>query len=451
MRAFQAHYAGDATYTGSDGACEPLRVVDANIQITPPLATNPVGTNHVFTGHVNVNDGSGPVNAPDGTQISFTIDSGPGAFTTANPCTTSGGTGSCTITLSSAATGTTVVSAHTTVAVGGVSLTRDTNGVGANSGAATKLWADDTVADRHPRPGPRRDHDGGARHGRARQGVRGTHRGYAGCGAEPDRQRRLPPLRRGRLQRCLGRQTVALAADGTAESSTFTVIGALSYQAHYNGDANYPARDGACEPLAVQTLGTGRVTGGGSIFATINGVPNVRVTHGFELRCDPTDKRQSLEINWDGGNNFHLDKLINSVICFDDPTTQPPPPPGTAIDTYAGDTLFNGSTGFHGFGYAVGTGTCNKQPATIYFILIDAGEPGTADTAEYHIVSSGCTLDAGPAQLLKGNHQFHKELGPTLSRTRSSASPLYRSLTGTGAKPSSDLVDRRRHERVGET
>ena len=78
------------------------------------------------------------------------------------------------------------------------------------------------------------------------------------------------------------------------------------------------------------------------------------------------------------------------------------------IDTYAGNTLFNGSTGFHGFGYAVGTGTCNKQPATIYFILIDAGEPGTADTAEYHIVSSGCTLDAGPAQLLKGNHQFHK-------------------------------------------
>ena len=152
----------------------------------------------------------------------------------------------------------------------------------------------------------------------------------------------------------------------------------------------------------------GRITGGGSIFATINGTPNVRVTHGFELRCDANDKRQSLEINWDGGNNFHLDKIINSVVCFDDPTTQPPPPPGTVVDTYAGNTLFNGHAGYHGFGYAVGTGTCNKQPATIYFILIDAGEPGTEDTAEYHIVSSGCTLDAGPAQLLKGNHQFHK-------------------------------------------
>ena len=110
------------------------------------------------------------------------------------------------------------------------------------------------------------------------------------------------------------------------------------------------------------SLASGRVTGGGSIFATVNGVPNVRVTHGFELRCDPNDKRQSLEINWDGGNNFHLDKIINSVVCFDDPTTQPPPPPGTVIDTYAGNTLFNGHAGYHGFGYAVGTGTCNKQP-----------------------------------------------------------------------------------------
>jgi hypothetical protein len=55
----------------------------------------------------------------------------------------------------------------------------------------------------------------------------------------------------------------------------------------------------------------------------------------------------------------------------------------------------------------VGTGTCNQLPATIYFILIDAGEPGTADVAEYHIVG-GCTLDVGPAFLDNGNHQFHK-------------------------------------------
>ena len=50
-------------------------------------------TTHTFTAHVNVNDGNGFVNAPDGTQISFTIDSGPGTFTSANPCTTVGGDG----------------------------------------------------------------------------------------------------------------------------------------------------------------------------------------------------------------------------------------------------------------------------------------------------------------------------------------------------------------------
>ena len=46
-------------------------------------------------------------------------------------------------------------------------------------------------------------------------------------------------------------QTVSLAADGTAESATFTTTGDLSYWAHYAGDVNYPARDGTCEPLRV--------------------------------------------------------------------------------------------------------------------------------------------------------------------------------------------------------
>lgn len=83
----------------------------------------------------------------------------------------------------------------------------------------------------------------------------------------------------------------------------------------------------------------------------------------------------------------------------------------TAVPGAVGPPIFNSNRPDRDSGTdvaAVGTGTCNKHPATIYFILIDAGEPGTADTAEYHIVSSGCTLDGGPAQLLKGNHQFHK-------------------------------------------
>ena len=44
---------------GSNGACEPLQVVDANIQITPASATNAVGTQHMLTCHINVNAGDG--------------------------------------------------------------------------------------------------------------------------------------------------------------------------------------------------------------------------------------------------------------------------------------------------------------------------------------------------------------------------------------------------------
>ncbi len=51
-----------------------------------------------------------------------------------------GGTGSCTDNLTSPVAGTSVVSASTTVVVGGVSLNRTTDGVGNNSGNATKHW-----------------------------------------------------------------------------------------------------------------------------------------------------------------------------------------------------------------------------------------------------------------------------------------------------------------------
>ena len=48
--------------------------VDANIQITPPNATNRVGQPHTFTAHVNVNDGTAASRTrPTGTTISFTI------------------------------------------------------------------------------------------------------------------------------------------------------------------------------------------------------------------------------------------------------------------------------------------------------------------------------------------------------------------------------------------
>jgi hypothetical protein len=116
--------------------------VDANIQISPQTASNPVGSNHVLIAHVNVNTGTGGyVNAPDGTTITFSIVSGPGSFVTPTSCTTAGGSGSCSATITSSTAGTTVVNAATNVTVGGVSLHRATgDGLSGDSPNATKNW-----------------------------------------------------------------------------------------------------------------------------------------------------------------------------------------------------------------------------------------------------------------------------------------------------------------------
>src|SRR5262249_40046080 len=129
-RGFLAHYGGDPAnpvYSPSDGPCEPLQVVDANIQITPATATNPVNTNHTLTGHVNVDNGTGAgfVNAPDGTVIYFSLTNTNGAtaaFVGPSSCTTAGGTGSCTVVIKSPTAGTTTIHASTDVSVGGVVL-----------------------------------------------------------------------------------------------------------------------------------------------------------------------------------------------------------------------------------------------------------------------------------------------------------------------------------------
>jgi hypothetical protein len=130
---------------------------------------------------------------------------------------------------------------------------------------------------------------------------------------------------------------------------------------------------------------TGRMTGGGSIF-TADGT---RVTHGFELHCDPSNTPNNLEINWGGGNNFHLDTLLTAT-CTDDPTIEPQPP-SAPFDTFVG----------------TGVGTCNGQPALISFTLTDAGEPGTKDFASYTI-SGGCSLTASGFLERGGNQQAHK-------------------------------------------
>src|SRR5262249_38886830 len=102
-------------------------------------------TPHVFTAHANANSGNGFVNAPDGTTIGFTIVSGPGSLSPSS-CTTSGGTGACTGSLTAPTAGVTTLSASTTVTVGGLQLTRSTGHTHAGDSAnAVKTWVDANI------------------------------------------------------------------------------------------------------------------------------------------------------------------------------------------------------------------------------------------------------------------------------------------------------------------
>lgn len=132
---------------------------------------------------------------------------------------------------------------------------------------------------------------------------------------------------------------------------------------------------------------TGRMTGGGSVF-TAN---NVRVTHGFQLRCNTTDTPQSLEINWNQGNKFHLESLT-SAFCTDDPSIDQANPNAT-FDTYYGKGTgrFNGTSGY-----------------TAEWTFVDAGEPGKNDLAKIVIKDpANVIILSAEGKLDKGNHQAH--------------------------------------------
>ena len=137
-----------ATGTGGLNSADANKVyVDANIQITPRVATNPLDTNHTLTGHVNVNDGTGFENAPEGTTITFEIVFGPGLFVGPNSCLTVGVTGSCTAIITSSTSGITKIRAKTDVGVGGLTLHRETGDeLAGDSDDALKSWANARIS-----------------------------------------------------------------------------------------------------------------------------------------------------------------------------------------------------------------------------------------------------------------------------------------------------------------
>jgi len=132
----------------------------------------------------------------------------------------------------------------------------------------------------------------------------------------------------------------------------------------------------------------GRMTGGGRLNT------DMIVTHGFELHCNVDDTPNNLEVNWAGGNHFHLDELMD-VKCIDTDGISPNPPSADF------DLL-----------EAHGIGTYNNEDdAKIYFVFTDAGEPGTDDTARIKIqitdASGDVVLDEETTKLEHGNHQAH--------------------------------------------
>ena len=135
----------------------------------------------------------------------------------------------------------------------------------------------------------------------------------------------------------------------------------------------------------------GRFTGGGN---TITLQDNIKVTDGLTIHCDKL-LSNNLEVNWPGGNNFHMEDHITTVGCTDDPNIIQAPPKAP-LDTLIG----------------IGTGKFNNVDGyTIEFTLVDGGEPGTSDKIALKIYET-----ANPANVVlnvplqfvtKGNLQAH--------------------------------------------
>ena len=172
----------------------------------------------------------------------------------------------------------------------------------------------------------------------------------------------------------------------TSPSATASAAAGASFSPNCGEDCPPPTCDPKvtdCTPLQ------GRFTGGGF---QISG--NVKVTRGFTLHCDAI-LSNNFEVNWAGGNNFHIDKNPTNVRCsyVGDPT---PPVADVNRIEIIGSGKLNGVSG-----------------ARIHLVLIDNGEPGTQDQAFIEIgpvtapiLSVGGSASS-PSTIAGGNIQAH--------------------------------------------
>jgi hypothetical protein len=179
-------------------------------------------------------------------------------------------------------------------------------------------------------------------------------------------------------------------APAGATTVTVTAVAAGTWGDGFAGGQVSNAVEVQIPQNCVEISDFGRFTGGPNAIE----VAGAKVTTGLQIHCHPKDPSINFEINWGGGNNFHLDD-VTTVTCFDSPL-ETPEPPKAPVDTMI----------------AVGVGKFNNVPGyTILFTLVDSGEPDNkrADQMAIRITSPGGTVVLNvPLQFITaGNIQAH--------------------------------------------
>lgn len=155
----------------------------------------------------------------------------------------------------------------------------------------------------------------------------------------------------------------------------------------------------------------GVMTGGGSVFTGEDDlwVPaGTRLTHGFELHCNPAERGNNLQVdvhlpNGDGGR-FHLDEL-QFAWCWDDPAIEAKPRTAP-FDVYFGRGVgrYNGEPGFCADWQFSDAGEPGASDRVMSMRIWKAPAGATCDHAEFFLFS----VYLQPGHLLTyGNHQAH--------------------------------------------
>ena len=117
----------------------------------------------------------------------------------------------------------------------------------------------------------------------------------------------------------------------------------------------------------------GYFTGGGRVLTGSLTDPTTgeelrKVTHGFQLHCNPESGPNNLQVNW-LGNKFHLEQLVFADCSDDNSTNEPPPNPNPGKNKPTLDV-------YHGEGFGRYNGECG---AYAEWVMDDNSEPGKAD------------------------------------------------------------------------